>query len=646
MGPRSKSSVNVGSLTRSPRLQILPILVYFLLCPISLRAEDGPYAIDDFASVMDVARDGGVAVKETIRVTFLAARRGIFRFIPVDYEFGWRANRHLALKVEKVEDNRGHAQTTRVAYENGNVVIRIGDENIFLPAGTKRTYVITYKTWGTLNWFDRTSDWDPYAELYWNLTGDRWDVPIQQSSFRVNYPKAQGGERIRMSIYAGRHGSRLSDNVVGPAKDVAGVTSGMTLSLTDDSAFGERRKPLEPGEGATLVLNLPADLIPKPSLIGSVNFHRYVLPNLGIFTPLMIVIGLYILWWIYGRDPRTGPVAVRYEPPDNLSGPEAGAFIDERIDQRDIAAGIISLVVKGYLNIKPAPDRGPSAWLQEITLEVPEPGQINKMGSKEDFNELNSFEALLLGLIKKGGKKITETEIQDHVAPRIEDLQRSLYQCLITRGYYRKTPEAVRFAWFLGGIAASALLAFLCFLNDPVRNPWPPLVGGILGIIPAWLFSRWMPRRTRRGARAYNEILGFQEFIRRARGKDLDWKAQKRPDQALFDRYLPHAVAFGLTRQWSDAFNDALAEPPTWYLAPHGNAPFSWSGFGRSVNDFGYSLGLAAITPFSRGADSPSSFSSARSGWGSHSGGGFSGGGFGGGGFSGGGSGGGGGGSW
>jgi uncharacterized membrane protein len=141
------------------------------------------------------------------------------------------------------------------------------------------------------------------------------------------------------------------------------------------------------------------------------------------------------------------------------------------------------------------------------------------------------------------------------------------------------------------------------------------------------LFSKIMPRRTERGANAQRQVAGFEEFIRRARGKEFDWMSKKEPTASLFEEYLPHAIAFGLAAEWAGAFEGILHEMPSWYGAPYGT-PFYPGYFGNDMVSISDSLGAAAATPpRSSGASGGSS-------------------GFGGGGFSGGGFGGGGGGSW
>ncbi|HZX13985.1 MAG TPA: DUF2207 domain-containing protein, partial [Thermodesulfobacteriota bacterium] len=148
---------------------------------------------------------------------------------------------------------------------------------------------------------------------------------------------------------------------------------------------------------------------------------------------------------------------------------------------------------------------------------------------------------------------------------------------------------------------------------------------GVSGIF-ILIFSRFMPRKTKKGSLAKEEILGFREFIERAERDRI--KRLAKEDPTLFDRVLPYALVLGLEDRWAEAFHDMYKSPPSWYDSPGYRNSFSPRIF---VSDLGRSLSVMN-----------SSFASTPSKSGGYSGGS----GFGGGGSSGGGFGGGGGGSW
>ena len=148
-----------------------------------------------------------------------------------------------------------------------------------------------------------------------------------------------------------------------------------------------------------------------------------------------------------------------------------------------------------------------------------------------------------------------------------------------------------------------------------------------------------MPRKTKKGAQLYREILGLKEFIHRVEKDRLETLHNDDPE--IFGRILPYAMVLGYADKWADKFDGILTEPPNWYASPY----YAQSGFRfRSrafVNEVGQGLSTMEKTFKSMPANSGSGGSSGYEGLGGSSGG-FGGGG----GFSGGGFGGGGGGSW
>lgn len=592
----------------------LALLVWTLLAATAALAQ--PFVIERFDADLDLRRDGGMAVTEKIQVLFRESRRGIFRVIPVVYPAGRGLARRIVLSGIAVEDESGAPMTTKITREGPNVRIRIGDEDVWLPQGTRLTYVIRYGVKGMLNWFEGTSDWGhPTAELYWNVTGNEWETTIERSSCRIRFPEDGNPEALRARIFVGPYGSTDSQLLSKPADNVADDTLGTIASLGRGRFFVECERPIGIGSGLTVVLAIPAEAIPRPSFVEAAWI--FIVPNSGFLVPVFVLPALALFWFVFGRDPRAGPRVTQFEPPEGLSGPEIGAMIDERVDKRDIAAGFISLAVKGYLRIHPK-ETGFLFKQRTADLEV-----LDKPAGAD----LTSFERNLLSYLGKVEGRITETDLRTKVAPHLQSLTSTLYQQLVARGYYLKSPQTVRAAWATGGILVCVLLAIASTMTSPVSSPLSAWVGGGIGVVMVLLFSRGMPRRTPHGARVRSQAEGFEEFIRRARADELEHMAKRQPDMALFEEYLPHAVAFGLTAVWIRAFEGILVALPSWYAAPHGT-PFNSYAFSSDLDSINNTVANAASTPpRSSGASGGSS-------------------GFGGGGFSGGGFGGGGGGSW
>lgn len=573
------------------------------------------YSIDSFDVAMKVSRDAILDVKETIKVTFTDFKHGIFRTIPTEYRSSDFANRSIFIGDIKVEDENGRPQAILVSRENRNLKIRIGDADVLLKPGTKKVYVIDYRVANAVNWFDSPHDWKPNAEIYWNVTGNQWDVPIAMCSVSIAFPPAKGPKRARVYVgYQGQRDQQLTLTEEGTTK--SGFGPAVTMKLTKDRLEAWCKSPLAPGEGMTVVLSLPLDSVPKPTLAKQAVF--FLRTNLGYGIPILVLALMTLLYFRFGKDPDGGPMVVQYDPPDGLSGPETGTLIDERVDQRDIVAGIISLATKGYLKILP----------KEAGLVYKRAAADLELTLKNRGNDLDDFEEHLLNYLSLcGSGPISEGDLRRHLAPNIGHLRSVLYQSLVKRGYYKESPEVVRAAWIIGGLIFTLMLGIVFYILTPFGIAAPSVIGGILGAAVVVAFAPRMPKRTQLGAAVRQKVLGFAEFMQRARGEELKWMQERHPDQLMFERYLPHAVALGLTEQWAAAFKDIVKEMPDWYAAPAGTV-FNPVLFSHDLVSISDSLGEAATTPYR----SQSVSGGAGSGSSGFSSGGFSGGGFGGGG--------------
>jgi len=140
--------------------------------------------------------------------------------------------------------------------------------------------------------------------------------------------------------------------------------------------------------------------------------------------------------------------------------------------------------------------------------------------------------------------------------------------------------------------------------------------GALVGLI-LMCFAAVMPARSVAGARTLEQILGFEEFLRRVESEHLRRIIVGHPE--LFDRYLPFARAFGVERKWARAFEGIYREPPRWYVGP-------------SITDFSVGRLTTRRADLTTTAGSTMTSSPRSSGGSGFGGGGFSGGGGGGGG--------------
>lgn len=585
------------------------LLVVVLVQMLSVTAF-AQFEIENYDVKVRLHKNGVVSVDETISVLFTEDRRGIIRNIPWALDNGKGSTRATFLHIKGVLAD-GTPSPYKKSNSGGEITLKIGDKDIFFPAGTRRVYTLQYDVENAINWFDKTSDWQPSAELYWNAIGPEWTAPIRQAKVEVSFDAVKKPTDVRVRAFSGAYGSSDSVTKVGAG---TATQNGMNLQVTSSGFTLTKPAGLNAYEAFTFVLSLPGDHIDHPSALDQIRFT--VLPNLGFGIPILTLIFCMLAYVRFGKDPSKGPMVVTYEPPDRMSGPECGTMLDERVDMRDLGAGIVSLAVKGHLKIEPV----------ESGIIFKKKGAHLHLTGKADLNTLSTFEAMLLGQLRQCSSPIDDMELRKHVAPTLQSLKTSLYQSLVDRGFYRTSPEQARNVFLVVGIFGTIAAGALCMFISPIPSFLPSIVGGVISIIVVALFSKSMPQRTRLGARAHDQLRGFEDFIRRAQGQELEHMVKNRPAEAIFEEYLPHAIAFGLALEWSKAFEGILHAMPDWYMVPYGTH-YHYGYFGNDLVSMSDSLASASSTP-------PRSEGASGGGSGFSSGGGFSGGGFGGGGGS------------
>jgi uncharacterized membrane protein YgcG len=570
----------------------------FALTLLVMPVAAGDFTINRFHSDISINRDSSFSVKETIEVEFQRPRHGIYREIPFRYidELG---NAHITpMEVLSVTDTSGKKWKTGIENRNNVVHIRIDNPEKYVTG--KQTYIILYTVENALLFFD------DHDELYWNVTGNFWKAPIKEASARLTLVTSNKSKSLWASCYTGVLGSRASE---------------CRYETDGNSAEFLTKKELGPGEGLTVAFGWDKGLASPPS--GVEMFLRKVKENWSFVIPFCSLLIMIHLWRARGRDPRVREsVTVMYGPPQYDNKPlipaEVGALIDEKLDPRDITSSIVGLAVKGYLKIEETKKEG----LIFNTTDY----YLSKV--KEPDADLSTFESDLMRSIFPGslqGKMVSE--MKNTFYRNLGPLKQTLYGGLVEKKYFLRSPEKVRYLYASAAVAVAAVAVtaavFLTRMLVTSASFSPSVlarsaVAGLLSGLPVLAFARIMPAKTKSGASAYMDILGFREFMNRAE-KD---RLERMGDKDLFSRFLPYAIALDVADNWAKAFEGIYQDPPDWYASPGGFGTFSPYGFSHSISSMTSTLGTAIFS-----APRGSGIAGSGLGGGGSSGGGFGGGG-------------------
>lgn len=569
-----------------------------------------------FDAVYDVARDSSVTVTETIDYDFAATRHhGIQRDLVVKQRRDDRYDRVYPLDVLSVTASPGTPAGYKVLDEpRGIKRIRIGDPDREITG--RHRYVIRYRLRGVLNGF---SDHD---ELYWNITGDEWLVPIEATSLRVNTPTPL----TRVACFVGPRGSTLAcDGAAGRPGE-----SGATFTNTR----------LAPGSGMTVVVGMqPLTSVgaaaPKPILQERWSFSRafaatFITVAVAVLLFIAAVAGVVLLVWRRGRDRRAvgsaidmafpdagGAVEARpllehtetpvqFEPPDRLRPGQIGTLVDEEANALDVTATIVDLAARGYLTITEIPKHG-LFGKQDWTL--------TRTG--KDADGLLGYEMKLLGGLFGDKTSVQLSDLRNKFATKMRTVQDALYDDVVQEGWFLRRPDRVRAFWHGVGVAALVVAGGVTFLLAKFSHLGLLGVPLVIGALALLFGARWMPSRTAKGTGVLVRAMGFRRFMAESEKE----RARFAERANLFSEYLPYAVMFGVTEKWAHAFAglDGQVPTPSWYVSDH---PFEVAGFAHAVDGFSVaSSGTLTSTPGSSGG---SGFGGGSSGGGGGGGGGGS----------------------
>lgn len=531
-------------------------------------------SIKNFNSTVSILKDGTITVSEQIIYDFGSAERhGIYRDIPYIKKNEDGKKFRMSFKVQSVTDEQNNSWNYILSDNGERIHLKIGDKDKYVTG--IQHYIITYSISGALSYF---SDHD---EIYWNATGNDWNVPVEKSDVTVSVPTAT--PYLNVKCFTGPLGS---------------TEENCTINTIGNIARFSRDQPLLPGSGLTIVVGFPKSVVavlePQEvadffdTLLGKIALFALVIS--GLFWYFIYPLWLPVRWYLHGRDPFAGiPTRAWFEPPHtknerSLTPGETGALIDEKVDLSDIQAIIVDLARRRYLMIVEY-KKG------EFKLVKHEDMAARQVATLTSF-EKYFFEELFDG---EDEVKLKDGKLSDMVVKTKE----MIYESLVKEGFFPEDPSKVRkFYVIITGLAVFTI------------NP--------LLIVTSVIFGSIMAKKTLEGAHAVNVAKGLKNFLS-SQERQLKFQAEK---QTMFEKLLPYAVAFGVEKIWAKRFEGLGLQQPEWYQT-YGTSIFTMNSFSNSFHSSMSSVGKAA-TPTRSSSGFSSGFSGGSSGGGGGGGGGGS----------------------
>ena len=536
-------------------------------------ADSDDDSIERYAVVAEVAKDGTATVTLDFDFDFGSDEgHGPYITLPLRQEIAndpdhWRM---LDVTPGPVSSPSGASAEVQTTTENGNLLIRVGDENRTWR-GTQ-TYRISYTIRGLIAPNQAQSGLD---EFNWSVIGNGWEVPIRNISVTVKGPanvtkaacfvdfdpnrpcgaKSDGPAAVftqssvsdgtPMQVVAGFPAgtfvgaeARLEKRLwIGNMFPVTPVTGGIAAALTA-VGLGALLRRTRRGARDEVYLGLTPGVVPAANQQVSV-----------------------------GRGAADAPVAVQFTPPKGARPGEVGVLVDSTSDNVDITATMIDLAVRGHLRID---QTGKKDW---TFVEL------------QGRDKVNGYEAHLLRTLFQSGTEVTTDDLKNRsYSTLMEGTRERLYQRVTKElQWFTRDPSQVRGLAVLGGIGLIVIGAGLGFVLGLVGFGLIGLAAVICGIAILALNNKF-GARTATGSAVLAQAKGFELYLTTAEADQI--KFEEGID--VFSRYLPYAIVFGVAERWAKIFEQLAAQgryvaDNSWYVG-YGYTTMLNSGFTSSLD--------------------------------------------------------------
>jgi uncharacterized membrane protein YgcG len=550
-----------------------------------LAAASGPAAAVErillFVSDVVVERSGDLAVTETIRVQAegVTIRRGILRDFPTVYTRPDGTRVEVGFKVESVTRD-GVSETWATEGRENGVRLRIGSADRTLAPGP-REYVIKYRTTRQVGFFPN------YDELYWNATGTGWTFAIEQAEARITLP---ANVPFRQSaFYTGPQGARGQD-----ARIVEQQPGRIVFRTT---------RPLPANNSLTVGVAWEKGIVAPPTSAQLAGY--WLTDNVALviaIVGLALILAYYALaWLLVGRDPPSGTIIPLFGPPKEMS-PAAARYLDRMgFDDRCFAVSIINLGVKGHLKLDEigktsivSPRDGGQAIANEEramasklfasggAVELVQANHETLGKAKDALNEVlkatysgtlfrSNYGWSALGLILvlalwfASVAAIFSLNNKDLIAGILFGTLFSMPAIMIGgamafSGWQRMLGGG---GWVIGGLVIIALAAagglFVVWYNSGKSAHLAQVIALYIAAAVAGLGFYWLKSPSPAGRRTMDDIEGFRQYLGVAEEDRLNALNPPEKTPALFERFLPYAVALDVQNEWAKRFAGVLA---------------------------------------------------------------------------------------
>jgi Predicted membrane protein (DUF2207) len=598
-----------------PATRCLLLLIVVFAC--GLRCYPQTEQILSFHSDITLQEDSSLQVTETIDVfaTGSQIRHGIYREFPTRYRDAFNNRYVVGFQILGATLDGANEPFRVQDYANGKRIY-LGTPSERVSRG-RHVYTISYTTNRQLGFFK------DHDELFWNVTGNGWGFPLEHANATVHLPATIPADKVKLSGFTGAQGAHQTQ---------------LTFAPSDDAFQFATTRPLGPHQGLSILLMWPKGYFAEPTFAEKLQFFFEDNRDALLLSVGFLVLLLYYLiaWSAVGRDPAPGVIIALYQPPQNLSPAGMRYLRHMGFDNKTFSAAILDMAVRGFLTIKeqagsytlyltgksnvelPADERQVAAnlfdgrdqvWLHQEnhkTIQAALKALKKCLANAEQKTYFVSNSRYLIPpvvlsivivisyLVALGMPQVLmgaflgfwltmwTLAVAGLVMTAVNAWRGVMHPHLSRFGGVSDSGKAVLvtvFALpFLGGEAMG--LFFLLKLTSLALVLFL-LASGLLHIVFLYLLKA--PTFT--GRRLMDQVEGFKMFLGAVDGDRLNRAMPPQQTPAVFERFLPYALALDVEQDWAEKFSTLLAGAGTTPGAD--TAPYAPSFYiGGSSNSF------------------------------------------------------------
>jgi uncharacterized membrane protein len=476
--------------------------------------------IQNFETNILVNKDSSLLITENITADCgdLPSKHGIFRVLPTQVTTDNSIIKN-PIELVSITDFNGNPYKYQTIKDGTTITWKIGDSKIIVNGVNE--YKIVYKVKNAIRFENQNFD-----ELYWNLSGNFWDIDIDNFSAHILFPSEINSQTATVDYYTGAIGSK--------DKSLATYSwSGNTLNFI--SANINQSPVFHPGEGVTVSVIFPKNIFLPYMPTFMEKYGDYFLYLLFLI-PTYFFIFAFKKWRKFGKDPKMKtPIPPEFGIPENITPIQMGMILSHGSWKNSlITATLIDLAVRKFIVIEQKEKKILFLKNNEIILK--------KNNDNYNLSKVTQTEKEILDSLFKN----------DAGMVHLSTLMNSFYKYLPGIGETASN-DVIKNNWIVKeGNKYMGMFIFFGFLLVWLSF-WALALSVILfssiflsGII-FLIFGFIMPKRTQAGVDLLFKIKGFELYMKTAE----KYRQQFYEKENIFDKFLPYAIVFGIAELWA-----------------------------------------------------------------------------------------------